>query len=240
MPRALPIPAVLSKPGRERSRTSAVLQDAAARLCVDGRAANGPCFPIWRYEPCVSAGLLPLWRGPWPLAANHGGEGAAHVLRAVGPELLGVAGGPRGLVREHLHPFVVQGGASGRRLLHPEFDLDDVVGCAAGGLDAEPDLLEDVGDLARQVGRRRAGLRITAADDTRHHDVADAAGVGDRVLVLEAGIVDALALGHLTRSFSLSNLEQPLPIGFARSWRQESWVGSGKRRCNRSGTPLVS
>src|SRR5580704_1048169 len=130
-------------------------------------------------------------------AADHCCEGARHVLRAVRPELLRVACRPRGFVGEQLHPFLVQRRASGRGLLHPELDLDDVVGCAASGFDAEPDLLEDVDDLAGQIWRCGASLRIASADHARHHDVTDAAGVGDRVLMLEAGIVDALALGHL-------------------------------------------
>jgi hypothetical protein len=39
---------------------------------------------------------------------------------------------------------------------------------------------------------------IAAAHDARHQEVADHAGVGDRVLVLEARPVDALALCHLS------------------------------------------
>src|SRR5205823_7061281 len=92
----------------------------------------------------------------------------------------------------------VQHLAADRRVLDPEIDLDDVVDRTAGRFDAQSDLPEDVGDLRLGLRRHGGGVGIAAADDARHQDVADPAGVGDRVLVLEARIVDALALGHLS------------------------------------------
>ncbi len=115
----------------------------------------------------------------------------------VGAERQRVARRPRVRVGKHLGPFAVQRRAARGRVLHPEIHLDDVVDAAASGLDAELDLLEDVADLPGEVGRHGARLGIAAADDARHQDAADAAGIGDGVFVLEAGIVDALALGHL-------------------------------------------
>jgi hypothetical protein len=55
---------------------------------------------------------------------------------------------------------------------------------------------EQVAHLTRQVGRQVAGAGIDAADHARHHHIADAAGIGDRVLMRETGEIDALTLGH--------------------------------------------
>ena len=55
---------------------------------------------------------------------------------------------------------------------------------------------EDVRDLRGQVGRDVARAGLGAVHDARHHDVSDAAGIGNRVLVAVARIVDASALGH--------------------------------------------
>src|SRR5580700_11286352 len=98
---------------------------------------------------------------------------------------------------KHLDPFLVERGAAGPRLLHPEGDLQDVVGGAARRLDRAPDMGEQVAHLPGQIGRQVAGAGIDAADHARHHHIADAAGVGDRVLVRETGKIDALSLGHL-------------------------------------------
>lgn len=79
---------------------------------------------------------------------------------------------------KHLHP-VRRSAPRGRSRapLHPEIDLDDVVGRAAGGFDAQPDVLEDVDDLRAEVGRDVARAGLGAVHDARHHDVADAAGI---------------------------------------------------------------
>src|SRR5262249_5379496 len=82
------------------------------------------------------------------------------------------------------------------RVLYPEGNLDDVFDGAAGGFDVMPDVAEHVCDLLLQRLRQLARARVRAADHARHDDVADAAGVGDRVLVARTRPVDAPALLH--------------------------------------------
>src|SRR3954466_10652989 len=95
------------------------------------------------------------------------------------------------LVRKHLEPLDIDGPAIAA-MLQPHRHLDDVVGGAAGSLDRRLHMREHVGALRLQALGHRAS-RIAAEDDARHHEIADAAGVRNRVGVLEAADMDALA-----------------------------------------------
>ncbi|MGY2939632.1 hypothetical protein ACVWZ6_009234 [Bradyrhizobium sp. GM6.1] len=79
-----------------------------------------------------------------------------------------------------------------RTVLQPHRHLDDVVGGAAGSLDRRLHMREHVGTLRLQALGHRTS-RIAAENDARHHEIADAAGVRNRVGMLEAADMDALA-----------------------------------------------
>ncbi|MGY3077122.1 hypothetical protein ACVWZZ_003493 [Bradyrhizobium sp. LM6.10] len=80
-----------------------------------------------------------------------------------------------------------------RTVLQPHRHLDDVVGGAAGGLYRRLHMREHVGALRVEALGHHAGRAIAAEDDTGHHEMTDAAGVRDRIGMLEAADMDALA-----------------------------------------------
>jgi hypothetical protein len=68
---------------------------------------------------------------------------------------------------------------------------------------APPHVAEHVGALVFDLFRHLAGRRVAAEDDAGHQEVADAAGIGNGIGVLELADMNALAPCHHFSPFGM-------------------------------------
>ena len=144
------------------------------------------------------------------LSVDDGGEIALHERAAFHVHLQRMARGPGMLVGKHLHPFGID-----RRTLRAVLShtvilmMSSVVPPPASTIAFIcANMLAHCASICGGISRGRG---VAAENDAGHQEVADAAGVGNRVGVLEAADMDALASRHLC--LPLNELQEIDPNG---------------------------